>query len=167
MPCRIRRKEKKRHGSVLERLQKWFRNKKKEIAGSLPGKKKRDEDVFVFEPEEAEEVRESRPTVLLSEISQVPQGILKYEGEGSCPDLRVEDTPYIIGSDGNCDGVIKSGIVSRRHAKITKTEDVYFIEDLNSSNGTYVGGELLNCRVKMSLQRNETVLFGNEKFRFI
>lgn len=167
MPCRIRRKEKKRHGSVLERLQKWFRNKKKEIAGSLPGKKKREEDVFVFEPEEVEEVRESRPTVLLSEISQVPQGILKYEGEGSCPDLKVEDTPYIIGSDGNCDGVIKSGIVSRRHAKITKTEDVYFIEDLNSSNGTYVGGELLNCRVKMSLQRNETVLFGNEKFRFI
>ncbi|MBO5522954.1 MAG: FHA domain-containing protein, partial [Roseburia sp.] len=158
---------KKRHGSVIERLQKWFRNKKKEITDSLPGKKKREEDVFVFEPEEAEEVRESRPIVLLSEISQVPQGILKYEGEGSCPDLKVEDTPYIIGSDGNCDGVIKSGIVSRRHAKITKTEDVYFIEDLNSSNGTYVGGELLNCRVKMSLQRNETILFGNEKFRFI
>lgn len=167
MPCRIRLKEKKGHNSVLAGLKRWLLDKKKEVADRLPGKKKREEDVFVFEPEEVEEVRESRPTVLLSEINQMPQGIFKYEGEGSCPDLRVEDTPYIIGSDGNCDGVIKSSIVSRRHAKITKTEDVYFIEDLNSSNGTYVGGELLNCRVRMSLQRNETILFGNEKFRFI
>lgn len=163
----IKVKEKNKHISIIEKLQRWFLEKRDELLRYLPGKKKKEEEVFVFEPEEAEEIRESRPTVLLSEISLTPQGILKYEGEGNCSDLRIEDTPYIIGSDGACDGVIRSDIVSRRHAKITKTEEVYFIEDLNSSNGTYVGGELLNCRVKMSLQRNEIVLLGNEKFRFI
>lgn len=166
-PCRIKLKEKIGYGFEAAKLQRWFLEKKKKMTDCLPGKKKREEDSFVFEPEEAGEVRESRPTVLLSEISLMPQGILKYEGEGSCLDLRVDDTPYVIGSDEDCDGVIKSDFVSRRHAKITKTEEVYFIEDLNSSNGTYVGGELLNCRVKMSLQRNEILLFGNEKFRFI
>ena len=50
---------------------------------------------------------------------------------------------------------------------MTKVDDIYFIEDLNSSNGTYVGGELLNCRVKMSLQPGEVVMFAGEKFRFI
>lgn len=163
----IKVKEKNKHISIIEKLQRWILRKREELVRYLPGKKKKEEEVFVFEPEEVEDIRESRPTVLLSEISLTPQGILKYEGEGNCSDLRIEDTPYIIGSDGACDGVIRSDIVSRRHAKITKTEEVYFIEDLNSSNGTYVGGELLNCRVKMSLQRNEIVLLGNEKFRFI
>lgn len=163
----IKVKEKNKHISMIGKLQKWLLRKREELVRYLPGKKKKEEEVYVFEPEEVEDIRESRPTVLLSEISLTPQGILKYEGEGNCSDLRIEDTPYIIGSDGACDGVIRSDIVSRRHAKITKTEEVYFIEDLNSSNGTYVGGELLNCRVKMSLQRNEIVLLGNEKFRFI
>lgn len=163
----IKVKEENKHISMIGKLQKWLLRKREELVHYLPGKKKKEEEVFVFEPEEVEDIRESRPTVLLSEISLTPQGILKYEGEGNCSDLRIEDTPYIIGSDGACDGVIRSDIVSRRHAKITKTEEVYFIEDLNSSNGTYVGGELLNCRVKMSLQRNEIVLLGNEKFRFI
>lgn len=163
----IKVKEKNKHISMIGKLQKWLLRKREELVRYLPGKKKKEEEVFVFEPEEVEDIRESRPTVLLSEISLTPQGILKYEGEGNCSDLRIEDTPYIIGSDGACDGVIRSDIVSRRHAKITKAEEVYFIEDLNSSNGTYVGGELLNCRVKMSLQRNEIVLLGNEKFRFI
>ena len=49
----------------------------------------------------------------------------------------------------------------------SQKREVYFIEDLNYYNGTMVGGELLNCRVKMSLQAQETVMFADEKFRFI
>ena len=94
-------------------------------------------------------------------------GILKYEGNGTCSELSIDHTPYIIGSELDCDGVIPSGTVSRHHARITRKGEVYFIEDLNSSNGTLVGGELLNCRVKMSLQAQETVMFADEKFRFI
>lgn len=128
---------------------------------------------FVFEPEEEVEQKTTHPTVLLSELritkeeKNKEQGIFRYEGEQGRGDLVVGKTPYIIGSDSACDGVIESAAVSRRHAKITQKEDVYFIEDLNSSNGTFVGGELLNCRVKMSLQQNETVVFADEKFRFI
>ena len=66
-----------------------------------------------------------------------------------------------------CEGRRADRTVSRCHARVTKVDDIYFIEDLNSSNGTYVGGELLNCRVKMSLQPGEVVMFAGEKFRFI
>ena len=48
-----------------------------------------------------------------------------------------------------------------------KGELSFFIEDLNSSNGTRVGGELLNYKTGMSLQKNEVVMFADEKFRFI
>lgn len=130
------------------------------------GNQKKKEEPFVFEPEE-EEKSQSHPTVLLKEISNNPIGMLQYEGYNSCKDLKVEKFPFIIGSDPAADGCIPSETVSRRHARITKKEDIYFIEDLNSSNGTFIGGELLNCRVKMSLQKNEIVIFADEKFRFI
>lgn len=140
-------------------------------------KKERKKELFVFEPEEDTEKKQMHPTVLLSDLkkgsniiqeeAESEEGILKYEGDGDGYDLKVDHNPYIIGSDSLCDGIIHSDTVSRRHAKITKKENIYFIEDLNSSNGTFVGGELLNCRIKMSLQRNETIVFADKKFRFI
>ena len=35
-------------------------------------------------------------------------------------ELSIDHTPYIIGSELDCDGVIPSGTVSRHHARITK-----------------------------------------------
>lgn len=121
---------------------------------------------FVFEPEE-EEHKSANPTVLLAGISQKPEGILRYEGTGGYSDLVIEKDNYVIGSAAECDGRIPSTTVSRRHAKISKRGTVFFIEDLNSSNGTRVGGELLNYKTGMSLQKNEVVMFADEKFRFI
>ena len=132
--------------------------------GKIPEKKV---EPFVFEPEPEITMHQQNPTVLLADLPKKEYGILKYEGNGTCSELSIDHTPYIIGSELDCDGVIPSGTVSRHHARITRKGEVYFIEDLNSSNGTMVGGELLNCRVKMSLQAQETVMFADEKFRFI
>lgn len=130
-------------------------------------RQERAEEKFVFEPEEEEEPRATRPTVLLSQITRPPEGVLRYEGKGACKDLHITGSSYVIGSERGCEGYIPSTTVSRRHARISRTEDIYFIEDLNSSNGTYVGGEMLNYKTKVSLQKNEIVIFADEKFRFI
>lgn len=135
------------------------------IGGNMKNMKKEPEP-FVFEPEE-EEHKSANPTVLLAGISQKPEGILRYEGTGGYSDLVIEKDNYVIGSAAECDGRIPSTTVSRRHAKISKRGTVFFIEDLNSSNGTRVGGELLNYKTGMSLQKNEVVMFADEKFRFI
>ena len=144
--------------NIFETVRKLFRGEKKPERKSEP---------FVFEPEPEITMRQQNPTVLLANLSKKEYGILKYEGDGACGELAIDHTPYIIGSESDCDGVIPSETVSRHHARITRKGEVYFIEDLNSSNGTLVGGELLNCRVKMSLQAQETVVFADEKFRFI
>lgn len=130
------------------------------------GRKKEEEATFVFEPEQAEETV-SRPTVLLKELGKKAEGILRYEGEGKCENLVIIGEEYIIGSDEGCAGYIPSKTVSRRHARITRAEDIYFVEDLNSLNGTCVGGELLNYKTKVSLQKNELIAFADQKFRFI
>lgn len=135
------------------------------ISGNMKNAQK-EQEPFVFEPEE-EEHKSANPTVLLAGISQKPEGILRYEGTGGYSDLVIEKDNYVIGSAAECDGRIPSATVSRRHAKISKKGAVFFIEDLNSSNGTRVGGELLNYKTGMSLQKNEVVMFADEKFRFI
>lgn len=135
------------------------------IGGNMKNVQK-EQEAFVFEPEE-EEHKSANPTVLLAGISQKPEGILRYEGTGGYSDLVIEKDNYVIGSAAECDGRIPSATVSRRHAKISKKGAVFFIEDLNSSNGTRVGGELLNYKTGMSLQKNEVVMFADEKFRFI
>lgn len=126
------------------------------------------DEPFVFEPEEElEQSIVSRPTVLLAQLNKTIEGVLRYEGTGSCENLVIEGEEYLIGSDRMCAGHIPSDTVSRKHAKISRIGDVYMIEDLNSSNGTYVGGELLNYKTKVSLQKNEVIIFADEKFRFI
>lgn len=153
-----------------EKVKGFFPNGEKPVERSLHmdrvKRRKVEEETFVFEPEE--ETRTTlRPTVLLSELAKTPEGILRYEGSGNQPDLVIRGESYVIGSEPECEGYIKSSTVSRKHARIIRKEDIFFIEDLNSSNGTYVGGELLNYKTKVSLQKNEIVLFADEKFRFI
>lgn len=124
-------------------------------------------ETFVFEPDEEEKTGTPRPTVLLADVAGQPDGVLCYEGRGTCSDLTVTGNSYTIGSGMSCDGHVPSATVSRIHARISRIDDIYFIEDLNSANGTYVGSELLNYKVKMSLRKNEIIVFADEKFRFI
>lgn len=148
---------------LCEKLEQW-----KVGIGCILGRgtKKEAEETFVFEPEQAEEPV-SRPTVLLKELGKKADGILRYEGVGKCENLVITGEEYIIGSDEGCTGYIPSKTVSRRHARITRVEDIYFVEDLNSLNGTCVGGELLNYKTRVSLQKNEMIAFADQKFRFI
>lgn len=46
----------------------------------------------------------------------------------------------IIGKDESCDVVVDEPAVSRRHCRISRQGELYFIEDLQSSNGTNVDG---------------------------
>lgn len=137
---------------------------------SIPVKfaRKREEiKPYVFEPEE-EDLMTSHPTVLLTETKTKTQGILAYEGGKSQSSIQINKTPFLIGSDENMvDGVIKSHAVSHRHARITEESGVFFIEDLNSTNGTKVGGLDLNYKVKMSLETNEQIIFADEPYRFL
>src|ERR1700761_9083697 len=48
---------------------------------------------------------------------------------------------YVIGREPECDIPLDVDLVSRRHAQLTVTFDQSSIEDLGSSNGTFVNGQ--------------------------
>lgn len=50
----------------------------------------------------------------------------------------------VIGRDEQCDIIVDSPLVSRRHAEIEITDRGVRVHDLGSSNGTFVAGERIN-----------------------
>jgi serine/threonine protein kinase len=51
---------------------------------------------------------------------------------------------YVIGRDSGCDIRVEASNVSRKHARLTLRYSDWMIEDLDSSNGTWVSGERIN-----------------------
>jgi DNA-binding winged helix-turn-helix (wHTH) protein len=54
--------------------------------------------------------------------------------------VPLPDGEYIAGRDADCSLVIDASTVSRRHARITVLSATVTIEDLDSTNGTFVNG---------------------------
>lgn len=128
---------------------------------------KREPDQFVFEPEEFVE-ESSNPTVFLGSESKEIFGELRYEGEGRGKNFKIDVPLFLVGSqEGEANGVIFTSSVSRHHALIYREEGNYYIEDLNSTNGTYLNGEQLNYKEKVPLSKNDKVRFADEAYRFV
>ncbi len=109
-----------------------------------------------------------QPTVLLSQATEECGGKLLYEGNGSEQDYVLSKEVFRIGSqDESNDAVLHSAVVSRHHARITKTNGDYFIEDLNSRNGTYVNGKMLSYRENVKLKRMDVITFADVVYRFV
>ena len=65
--------------------------------------------------------------------------------EGPVPGREFELFPLetIIGRDASADLTIQAPVVSRHHARIVRQQGQYFLEDLGSSNGTFLNGKRL------------------------
>jgi hypothetical protein len=69
-----------------------------------------------------------------------------------------------VGRGVDCDITVDSEHVSRRHAHIVSRDAGLFIEDLGSTNGTFVNGKLIE---KSPLKPGDIVAFGKRKFLLV
>jgi hypothetical protein len=67
-------------------------------------------------------------------------------------------TGATIGREG-CDIVLSDSEVSRRHAMVRREGDVFVIEDLGSTNGTFVNGERITAPRRLT--EGDEVRFGD------
>ena len=63
--------------------------------------------------------------------------------------------------------MIGKDTISRFHAVINKENQEFYIEDLNSTNGTFVNDEVLAYKEKKLLKSNDIVRFADVKYRFV
>lgn len=73
------------------------------------------------------------------------------------------DQPITFGRSDENDVVLRSDKVSRIHAELRSEDDVFVLEDRNSSNGTWVNGRRVAVH---QLQPGDEIVLGDEVFRF-
>ncbi len=71
--------------------------------------------------------------------------------QGSNPGqlFPLEAEQAILGRHPECDIVLESGAVSRHHARILAMDGEFFVEDMNSRNGTFVNGRAVEGRQRL------------------
>lgn len=70
-----------------------------------------------------------------------------------------------IGRDDSNDIVLKDKFISKHHAQIIRDEGVYFLEDLNSANGTFLNGEMIEDAIE--LKDKDMIDIGQVEFLFV
>ena len=85
----------------------------------------------------------------------------KYQG-GEFP---LGDTKEIVvGRSSDLDMVLVEDMVSRRHARIACSDQQIVIEDLGSTNGTFVNGEKIK---RATLKEGDRVLIGTSILKVV
>jgi pSer/pThr/pTyr-binding forkhead associated (FHA) protein len=75
------------------------------------------------------------------------------------------ETGVTIGRAGDCDLSLQDTYLSSRHARVANDDGDLSIEDLGSTNGTYVNQELVKGRVH--LERGDVVQVGGVLFEVV
>lgn len=86
----------------------------------------------------------------------------KYQG-GEFP-LRM-NREIVIGRSSDLDMVLVEDMVSRRHAKISSSDADVYIQDLGSTNGTFVNGEKIAGRSRLS--EGDRILVGTSIIKVV
>src|SRR5512140_1743441 len=85
----------------------------------------------------------------------------KYQG-GEFP-LK-PNRQIVIGRSSDLDMVLVEDMVSRKHAKISTVGQQIVIQDLGSTNGTFVNGEKIK---KVRLKEGDRVLIGTSIMKLV
>ena len=85
-----------------------------------------------------------------------------YDTEGL--EYPIKDTYAVIGRSRDVAVPLTDPMVSREHAAIVFEEDVFILRDLDSTNGTYMGGKFIKQR---KLSHGDKFHVGNTVLQFI
>lgn len=72
-----------------------------------------------------------------------------------------------LGRSSKNDIVIKDKFVSKNHLNITERNGIFYLEDLNSANGTYLNGEKVDAGTLIELQNGDKIGVGFIQFIFV
>ncbi|MBE5890437.1 MAG: FHA domain-containing protein [Lachnospiraceae bacterium] len=146
------------------------RDIKKDFRVKLREKRKGVQDDFLVDArymeEEVQAEPEYYPTICITATRKSAEGILKYEGDADYEDIHISSKEMRIGKGRNADIRIENDTISHIHAKIIKEDGAYYLEDLNSTNGTFINDEMLQNKEKYKLNIGDRIQFADMIYRF-
>lgn len=149
--------------SFLDKIKQVFRKKKKE--------KDYEEDIYIEEIDNEDEynfdtdnLSDEEATVLLAQ-NRVDFMALKSTNQNPEIIIVPDKYPFVIGkSKRSSDYRVSSDVISRVHARINCELGEFSIEDLNSTNGTFVNDERLKPHEIKEIERGDVVKLADLEF---
>jgi len=77
-------------------------------------------------------------------MSDVQDHLLITKGPRKNEKIALSKLPIIIGRENTSDVTIEVDNISRRHLRVSREGDKYMVEDLSSSNGTYINNKRIS-----------------------
>jgi hypothetical protein len=119
----------------------------------------------VCEAPAAEIDEECGKTIYIDENMQHTQHLLYSRETGEI--VQISKDAFLIGKQQEeVDLCIPEHTASRIHARITREEESWYVEDLNSTNGTFKNGLRMNPYEKRKLESGDEIKFGRASFLF-
>lgn len=109
----------------------------------------------------------SSNTVLLGSIKNgFP--IFKSRSNPGIEDIVIDKPDFIIGRlKEQVDFASKSTAVGKIHAQILSRNDVWFLKDLNSVNGTFLNDCRISSNVEYQMKDGDNIAFANNEYMFM
>lgn len=83
--------------------------------------------------------------------SKQPRYLIVTGGPLTGTTLPLGDSPIIIGRSPSCALVVDDTYASGQHARLYKSDGQWYLEDMNSTNGTFIDGERMDAPREVSL----------------
>jgi pSer/pThr/pTyr-binding forkhead associated (FHA) protein len=106
--------------------------------------------------------RPATPKATRASVRRVPTSLTVTEGSLAGTTLSLMDSGVLLGRNPECTLVLDDDFASGRHARIYRRDDGWFVEDLGSTNGTYLGTSKLT--EPMPLEVGSTLRIGKTIF---
>lgn len=107
-------------------------------------------------------------TMVLSEVPKTAGSSLVSKEEGKFPPILLDQELLIVGKlKTAADVVLPYPTVSRVHAKIRKVRGEFYLTDLNSRNGTFVNGRVLESGEEYVLRDQDEIQFADISYIFL
>lgn len=114
-----------------------------------------------------QEIRPGQDTVLLADLTERSSNRRLAALTAGLEDIEITYCPFVIGKQEQLvDYRLQKEAVSRLHARIDEEKGEYFLQDLNSTNGTWVAGRLLENNEKVLLQIGDEVSLAGLRYEF-
>lgn len=114
---------------------------------------------------ELESEEEYGRTIYLEDQRQEQvRGLYRDNGELA---VEIDRLPFVIGKKKEeADYALEDRSVSRIHARILEEDGILYLEDLNSTNGTFQNGQRMRPYEKKKLAEGDEIRFGKVVFIF-
>ncbi len=111
---------------------------------------------------DTEQAEEFGKTIYIEEKSDPVRGLYTEKGELI---VQIEKFPFVVGKrKEDADYVLSDYSASRVHARFVEEKDGIYLEDLNSTNGTFKNGLRMQPYEKRKLEPEDTLRFGKSTF---